>query len=399
MNYKPSQVYETVKNIILANDKLMEKGQTPISVSIEGKHGIGKTSVCKELCQDMNRPYFKLNLAQLTEPSELIGFYSKEFLLLKDNEELWVTENLIPKFTSEGYKYTSKIRTVSCPPEWVHSLEMNSILLLDDFSRGNALFSQAVMELVNCGEMVGWNLREKNVQIILSENPSDGEYNTASLDAAQTDRMIKINMIWDAKDWAARAEKIGLDHRLINFVLWKPELFEDYKKDGISASGQVSPRMLDKFFSLVSTIEEFDKNLDKIMTFGDISVGSGITNELIAFINKKLDKLPTIHDLIKENTLVESKKILTKICGDVDKDSKKWNSATSAILTVRMYNYMIYNHKTTTKEQINQYLELILHSSFSLDQKYLMVIKTIGISSEHASILAGDPRFLEHLKN
>lgn len=399
MNYKPSEVYNIVKDVVLANDILMKKGLPPISVSIEGKHGIGKTTLCKELCEDMERNFFKLNLAQLTEPSELIGFYSKEFLLTKDNEELWLVESLISKFISEGYKYTGKIRTVSCPPEWVHTLKPNSILLLDDFSRGNALFSQAVMELVNCGEMVGWNLRDKNIQIILSENPSDGEYNVSSLDAAQTDRMVKVNMVWDAKDWAARAEKIGLDHRLINFVLWKPELFEDYKKDGISASGQVSPRMMDKFFSLVSTIPEFDKNLDKISTYGDISVGSSIANELIAFVNKKLDKLPTIHELIKENSLEEAKKKLTKLCGDSEKDSKKWNSATSAILTVRMYNYMIYNQKTIEKKHIDQYLELILHSSFSVDQKYLMVIKTIGISPEYASILAGDSRFLDHLKN
>ena len=35
------------------------------------------------------------------------------------------------------------------------------------------------------------------------------------MDIPQTDRMMKIHMVWDAQDWAERAEKIGLDERLL----------------------------------------------------------------------------------------------------------------------------------------------------------------------------------------
>ena len=254
-----------------------------------------------------------------------------------------------------------------------------------------------ITKCCNEGTMIGWDLSEKKIEVVLSENPDDGEYNVQSVDSAHSSRMVKMNMVWDAKDWAERAEKIGLDERLINFVLWAPELLENKKSEGISSSGNVSPRMMDKFFSLVSTIDDFDKHLDVISTYGDISVGKDLTSQLINFINKKLDKLPSIEKLIKEYDLPTAKSQLTQCCGDSEKDSTNWKAATAAILTTRMYNYIRFNQKNITKDQIRQYLELLLHPSFSIDQKYLMVKQTAGLSNTFTQILTGDVRFIKYM--
>lgn len=396
-NYKPSEVYNILKGIVESNDKIMEKGNTPVSISVVGVHGIGKTTVIRELASDLGRDFYKLNLSQITEPAELIGFYSKEYELSKADGTLWCTEAMIPEYYKAGYTTTGKTKTSPCPPNWVTDLKENAILCLDDFSRGNQLLMQAVMEICNEGTMIGWDLKDKKVQVVLSENPDDGEYNVQSVDAAHGSRMVKVNMIWDAQDWAERAEKIGLDERLINFVLWAPELLQNKKQDGISASNSVSPRMMDKFFSLVSTIDDFEKHLDKITLYGDISVGKDVTSQLVNFINKKLDKLPSIEKLIKEYDAGTAKAQLTACCGDSEKDSANWKSATAAILTTRMYNYMRFNQKNVTKDHIKQYLELILHASFSVDQKYLMVKQTVGCGNVFSQILAGDPRFIKFM--
>lgn len=345
----------------------------------------------------MGRYFKKVSLAQYTQPEELVGYYQKENCMAKGDNNVWVTENLIPKFIDEGYSYTGKTRTKPCPPDWVMDLEEGAIIVLDDYSRGNQLFSQSIMELVNSQEMVGWDLRSKKVQILLNENPDNGEYNVSSQDSAQTDRMAKLHMKWDAQDWAARAEKINLDERLINFVLWAPELLENKKKDGISASNNVSPRMMDKFFSLVSTIDDFEKHLDQITLYGDITVGREVTSQLVNFINKRLDKLPSIEKLIKEYDEKSAKAALTACCGDSEKDSANWKTATAAILTTRMYNYMRFNQKNVTKDHIKRYLELLLHPSFSVDQKYLMVKQTVACGNTFSQVLAGDPRFLKYM--
>ena len=395
--YKPNETYSVLKQVIAANDTIMAEGGIPVALSLVGTPGLGKTTICRELAKDLGRGFYKLNLAQLTEPSELVGYYSKEYQVIKGDDVRWVTENMLPRSSEAGFKYANLSRTSPCPPDWVVNLKDNSLLLLDDYSRGNSLFSQAVMELINEQTMIGWDLKSKKVQIILTENPDDGEYNVSSMDKAQNDRMMKIHMVWDAQDWAERAEKIGLDERLINFVLWAPELLEQKKDQGISASGNVTPRMMDKFFSLVSTIDDFDKHLDKISLFGNISVGSSITGQLTNFINKRLDKLPSVEKLLKVYDVATAKAQLTAACGDSEEDSINWKGATAAILCTRMFNYARHHGKGMSKDNIKQYLELILHPSFSVDQKFLMVKQTMSAGNNFAQILAGDPRMIKYL--
>lgn len=395
--YKPNETYSVLKQVIAANDTIMADGGIPVALSLVGTPGLGKTTICRELAKDLGRGFYKLNLAQLTEPSELVGYYSKEYQVIKGDDVRWVTENMLPRSSEAGFKYANLSRTSPCPPDWVVNLQDNSLLLLDDYSRGNSLFSQAVMELINEQTMIGWDLKSKKVQIILTENPDDGEYNVSSMDKAQNDRMMKIHMVWDAQDWAERAEKIGLDERLINFVLWAPELLEQKKDQGISASGNVTPRMMDKFFSLVSTIDDFDKHLDKISLFGNISVGSSITGQLTNFINKRLDKLPSVEKLLKVYDVATAKAQLTAACGDSEEDSINWKGATAAILCTRMFNYARHHGKGMSKDNIKQYLELILHPSFSVDQKFLMVKQTMSAGNNFAQILAGDPRMIKYL--
>jgi len=397
IEHKPSEVYNILKETIEANDKIISFGGIPISVSVIGERGIGKSTIQKELAADLGRHFKKVSLAQYTQPEELVGYYQKETLVKKGEVSHWITENMLPKFIDDGYEYTGKARTKPCPPDWVQDLREGSIIVLDDYSRSNSLFSQAIMELVNSQEMVGWDLKSKKVQILLNENPDNGEYNVSSPDLAQSDRMAKINMKWDATDWSERAEKIGTDNRLINFVLFIPELLEQKKLDGITSSASVSPRMMDKFFSLVSTIDDFEKNLDKVSMFGEITVGKDVTSQLINFINKRLDKLPIIEKLIKEYDLPVAKGQLTACCGDIEKDANNWKSATAAILTVRMYNYVKFYHKTMTKDNIRQYCELLLHPSFSIDQKFRMVTETVGLGNQFANLLAGDPRFFKFM--
>jgi polynucleotide 5'-kinase involved in rRNA processing len=69
--YKPGETYTLLTKIVKANDEIMKNGGNPISVSLIGERGIGKTTLCRDLANDLNRDLYKLNLAQLTEPSEL----------------------------------------------------------------------------------------------------------------------------------------------------------------------------------------------------------------------------------------------------------------------------------------------------------------------------------------
>lgn len=193
----PKETFNALRELFKANDRLIEKGEVPVSVSIIGEHGIGKTTVCKDAVLSTGKNFYKLSLAQYTEPAELLGYKQRETLVTKtiDNqlEESWIPENLIPAFINSGYKYSGKVRTIDCPPEWVTSLKDNTVILLDDFSRGNQLLMQAIMELINTQEMVGWSLNGRKIQILLNENPSEDGYNVSNLDDAQKDRKVLVS--------------------------------------------------------------------------------------------------------------------------------------------------------------------------------------------------------------
>lgn len=379
-SYTPNETSKFMVDLIGKNDLLIARGELPIPLSILGEHGIGKSTICEEVAKNLGRDCFILNLSQITEMSELIGYYAKEFLLIdNDLSPVWVTENLIPTFVSQGYKYTGKVRTVSCPPDWVHNLKPRTILVLDDYSRGNSLVMQGIMEFIYKQRMAGWDLKGKEIQIVLNENPQDGDYNVAALDDAQMDRMARIKMVWCAKNWSERAERIGVDTRLINFTLWKPENFVNKKSEGMSSSGTASPRMMDNFYKLAGTFEDFEQNWDAILKFGNATVGSAITNDLLNFVKNNLDKLPTSHDLIKTMSLTEAKKKLVEVCGIQTKNSGKnaWQPATASVMATRLINFVRINAKTLTEADVIRYRELAMHESFGEDYKAIMIYNVL----------------------
>ena len=104
-----------------------------------------------------------------------------------------------------------------------------------------------------------------------------------------------------------------------------------------------------------------------------------------------------VKKLIKEYDVKTAKAQLTECCGDTEKDPTNWKSATAAILTTRLYNYVRHYHKEMSKDNIKQYLEILLHPSFSVDQKYLLVRNTVTVGNQFAAILGSDPRFLKYM--
>ena len=66
-------------HIIENNKKLQEGNKIPTAVEVVGESGIGKTSTIVELAQDNKLKFVKLNLAQIEELGDLVGFPIKQF--------------------------------------------------------------------------------------------------------------------------------------------------------------------------------------------------------------------------------------------------------------------------------------------------------------------------------
>ena len=345
-----------VLNYLLDNNKkLQEEGQTPIAIGIEGAAGIGKTSLIQQVAEERGMTLCKLNLAQLEEVGDLVGFPQKEVMLQWKNKEgmtktKWWPENLLSK-VPQNVTVTNNTRMGYAAPAWLPREENpnGTILALDDYTRSNQLFMQATMELINEGKYISWSL-PKNTTICLTTNPDDGEFAVQSLDSAQKTRFINFNLKLNVNDWASWAEFNKVDSRAINFcLLYGEEIFK--KHNNIQT---INPRAYTTFCKAISGIKNWndDKSLALILNISkgcflndsDNVVGTLFTT----FIAQKLDKLVQPQDMLMQKWDTVEPKIY-----DCVYDGDRMKTEIASILAIRLLNYtLFYLSQSGVKESL-----------------------------------------------
>ena len=153
-----SELKDFIKHMIDNNQKIQEQGKVPVAINIEGEAGLGKTSAIMQLGEELNMDVVKLNLSQLEELGDLVGFPVKEFKVQNpEGKSLWITEQEIEKANQKGYKIVDK-RMSHAAPEWIQGKKEGGILILDDYTRADHRFMQATMEILDRQEYVSWSL-------------------------------------------------------------------------------------------------------------------------------------------------------------------------------------------------------------------------------------------------
>jgi len=131
-----------MRHIIANNQILQEKGTTPVTVNVEGPAGVGKTSSILQLAKELNMDLVRLNLAELEDLSDLVGFPVKEFEVVKETTVKWVPESLLPQYVASQYKPTGNKRMGYAAPEWINNKKEGGILILDDYTKRINNFSK-----------------------------------------------------------------------------------------------------------------------------------------------------------------------------------------------------------------------------------------------------------------
>ena len=102
MELTMGEVKPIIKYIIENNKKLQERGQYPVTIGIEGGAGIGKTSLLDTIAKELDCNYISINLSNITEPSDLVGYPIKEHYCCKGDECKWVPSELLESFAKAG---------------------------------------------------------------------------------------------------------------------------------------------------------------------------------------------------------------------------------------------------------------------------------------------------------
>jgi hypothetical protein len=359
LQLNPNELKDFLKHIISNNRFLQENKKPPVSTEVVGESGIGKTSSIVQLAEELNLHFVKLNLAQIEEIGDLVGFPIRQFEMEMNNEKTWIDEHAFEEYQKLGYKSTGKNRMSYCPPEWIAGKEKGGILLLDDWNRADVRFIQAVMELIDRQQYISWKL-PKDWHIILTANPDNGDYLVNSIDTAQKTRFISANLRFDLKSWGKWAENEQLDGRCINFLLMHPEL----------VTKEVNARSIVMFFNSISSIKVFENQLPLIQMIGEGSVGVEFASLFTMFINNKLDKMISPENIFSQ----DEKYVLTTLKSLVGKD-KDYRADIASTLGTRIANYLEYYSKDNKieKDIVERLGKVVTENIFATDICYQMV--------------------------
>jgi len=362
-------------HIINNNQYIQGHGKTPVAIEVVGESGIGKTSSILQLAQESKLNFVKLNLAQIEELGDLVGFPIRQFEVTNGKETKYVDENVIDDARQGGFKPTGNNRMSYCPPEWIAGKEEGGILLLDDWNRADMRFIQAVMELVDRQQYISWSL-PKNWHIILTSNPDTDDYIVNSIDAAQKTRFISVDLKFDVECWGSWAEENHIDSRCINFLLMHPEL----------VSKKVNSRSIVMFFNSISSIESFENSLGLIQMIGEGSVGPEFASMFSMFINNKLDKLVDVRKVLFDENEESAIRALKSNVGTGD----NYRADIASTLTTRLINNVVYFAKDNKVEKslIDRIGKIVTEDILNNDLKYHLVKSIYGSDQKKFSTLA-----------
>lgn len=375
-----------VKHMITNNRYLQERGKIPVTIGIEGEAGIGKTSSILQIAEEEQLDCVKLNLSQIEEIGDLVGYPHKEFEVRKEETSEWIPENMLQTYIETGYVITGEKRMTHAAPEWIQGKGEGGILILDDYTRADQRFVQATMEIIDRQQYVSWKL-PKDWHVILTTNPDNGDYLVTSLDPAQETRFISVKMKFDIECWAAWAEKAGIDGRCINFLLMHPEYVNQ----------TTNARSITTFFNSISSIEDFSTSLPTIQMVGEGSVGTEFATAFTLFINNKLDKLITPQDIFNEKWPQET---MIKELRDIIGIGNAYRPDIASTMNARIFNWSL-NHAENhpvSKDMIQRLQKLATEDDLlGNDLQYTLVKKIIAGNKQKFQGLLTHPKLIKQV--
>jgi hypothetical protein len=369
------EIVTFLEHVIRTNRGLQERGMMPTSVNIEGHAGLGKTSTVLQVAQRNDLHMVKINLAQCEELGDIVGFPVKEY---QREDGTWITSDHLGVLTGDHLDtnpLTGSARMGYAIPSWIQGRQdKGGILLLDDWTRADPRFMQAVMELIDRQEYISFKL-PKGWTILLTSNPTNDNYMVQEIDNAMKTRFITIQYGFDAETWATWAENMSLDQRCINFVLKHPEII---------APDKINPRSIVHFFNQISDFKDFKKQLKFIRLVGDASCGPEVTSLFINFINDELDKLPDIraaYDSSDPNYLGDQIHKATSVDGT-------YKAAIASILATRLVIFLnqLHNKKPVDKGTKERLTYIVKNKIFMEDLTRHICQSLIANNDKFASL-------------
>lgn len=258
-------------NVAQLREALIKDFRVGLTPMVTSSPGMGKSDIIKDVAKLFNLKVIDLRLSQC-EPVDMQGypgvvnnrmtFFAPEFFPLESDP--------IP----EGYK------------GWV--------LFLDEFNSANQQTESAAYRLLLDREVYKYKLHPLCVVVAAGNLITDRAIVTAQ-STGTTSRLNHYRLKVDHKLWIEWANSHDIDHRIISFIKFKPNLLHKFDP-ATSEMTFPCPRTWAFASKVVSTEEKIDK-LTKIRLAGTIGEGAAIEFSTYSEIYQNL---PTIEQIMND---------------------------------------------------------------------------------------------------
>lgn len=420
---------------IVNNNRHLQATKKPsVAVEIVGESGIGKTSSALQLAAELNLNLVKLNLAQIEELGDLIGFPIRQFQLCIDNKGMLpavTAPKLVPKMVE---KLVTENRIVKKQVMVDGKLEMKDVTVPMQVKKmveemvevpveaavattEDCLWvdEHAVTDYVNRGyKFTGqkrmsycppeWIADKQGGGILILDdwNRADIRFIQAVMELVDRQEYISWKM---PKDWhilltanpdngeylvntidvaqRTRFVSVNLKHDVNVWARWAETQGIDGRCINFLLlheeliSTRTNPRSITTFFNCISSIQDFSKELPLVQMIGEGSVGLEFSTMFTTFINNKLDKLVSPKDILLHDN---ESYIIGELRSCIGK-GHEYRADIASVLTTRLINWTILYSVDNTiyQKQIDRLIKLVTDADvFTDDLKYMLIKKILN---------------------
>lgn len=261
MKVNINEAYELISDTLMA-------GLVP---NLLGSPGLGKSDIIKKVGKDFNLKIIDFRLAQ-ADPTDMSGFPT------------------IDKDTKKSYyapPETFPLKTDKVPDGY------DGWLLFFDEMNSAPMSVQAAAYKIILDRMVGQEHLHKKVAMVCAGNLTTDKAIVNRLSTTMQSRMIHFNLEVDNKAWIAWGHENAIDHRIMAFIQFKPELLHDFNPKH-SDNTFPCPRTWHFLSKLIAPLKDIDyKKLPLISG----TIGEGAARTFTEF-TKIYHDLPTLTQIL-----------------------------------------------------------------------------------------------------
>jgi len=261
--------------MVEALDTVLMSKLTPMLV---GSPGIGKSDIVKATAKKHKLKLIDIRLAQ-SDPTDLNGFPT----LQDDHTRM---DYAPPK--------TFPLEHLDEVPNGYEGW----LIFLDEINAAPPAIQAAAYKLVLDRQIGQYNLH-KRVAIVCAGNKTTDKAIVNRLSTAMQSRMIHLNLRVDTDSWLDWANINTIDHRVISFIKFRPELLHKFNPSHADDTF-ASPRTWEFLSKIISDKKKFTST-DHAILVG--TVGEGPATEFKAFCEVYKD-LPTVEQMLQNPGII-----------------------------------------------------------------------------------------------